>query len=76
LPPGGRLTIQDGTAATGSIRGGRWEPGVPIAIEQLSPAAVQVVQPPTEANQWTVVVTNRGSSSLDSVSITWKVKEQ
>jgi serine/threonine protein kinase len=74
LPPGGRLTIQIGSASTGAIRG-QWEAGVPVTIDPVAPPAV-IVQQPSEANDWRVVLENRSGASLNSIDLKWKVKMQ
>jgi hypothetical protein len=74
LPAGGRLTIQIGSASTGAIRG-QWEAGVPVTIDPVAPPAV-IVQQPSEANDWRVVLENRSGASLNSIDLKWKVKMQ
>lgn len=75
LEPGGLLTLRGARCSTGKVISGEWEDGLPVIIDQISSSAA-LLEAPSEANRWTVVIGNRGSAALTSIALSWKAKAQ
>ena len=71
LAAGSTLTIQGGHATSGSLSDDL--PLAPVTVE-VAPTGVQIVEAPSERNQWDRMVLRNGSpTAVSSVTVRWKI---
>lgn len=71
LPAGDRLVIVRNRVRMGSIVGSGLPPGVAVQVD-ARPADIKVVQQPSSANGFRLIVSNQGAREINGFTIQWR----
>jgi hypothetical protein len=75
LAPGATLGIVASRAGTGSLNGRGLPPWVAVAVD-IEPAEVRVIEQPSAANQFRLMLRNASGREINSLTVHWKENSQ